>query len=113
MGIAALAVAGLMGLVVAIAVVYGTCLGLYRGGRFLWRLLVPEESGEATSGMAEDSSVSQCWQDKDCPAALRDTCPAYKQKEHLPCWLAILRGEGRLRVNCLTCQRFDVADLVA
>lgn len=113
MGIAAIVVGGLIALVIAVAIIYGTVVGLSRAGRFVWRLLVPESaeaSGSATPGAA---SEVPCWTDKECPTAMKESCPAYLQKEGLPCWLANLRAEGRLRTECLTCKRFNIADLVA
>lgn len=111
MGLAAIVAAGLIALAIVVAILYATFTGLVRAGRFLWRLLVPEES-EGAKTTAESAAGLPCWQEKNCPASVRESCPAYLQKEGLRCWLAILRAEGRLRVDCLTCNRFNVADLI-
>lgn len=114
MGFAALVVGGLIALAIATAIVYGIFVGLARFARFLWHLLVgPEAQAEGAAGREEGVPTPPCWEEKDCPPAARGTCPAYLQKDGLPCWLANMKAEGRLRVDCLTCRRFSLADLLA
>ncbi len=113
MGIAAVVVGGLIALAIAVAIIYGIFVGLARAGRFMWRLLVPEAAQVSDSTTAEPADEAPCWEDKECPSALKESCPAYLQKDGIPCWLANLRTEGRLRTPCLTCRRFSVARLVA
>ena len=111
MGLAALMVGLLIAGVLVVSIAYGVILGLMRLGEFLWRLLVEEPEMAPTSGAL---ATAPCWEAKGCPPAVREACPAYQQRqEDLPCWLTNMRTEGRLRVSCLTCSRFSVADLVA
>ena len=114
MGLAAIFVGGLIALAIVVAIIYGAFVGLMRFGRFLWWLLVgPEAQVGAIGSAGEEALRLPCWQEKNCPAQVRETCPAYLQKGNLPCWLATLRDEGRLRVDCLACKRFSVADMMA
>lgn len=113
MGIAALFVGILVALAIVSAIVYGTVVGLAHGWRFLWRNLVQEQGSpiEWDSGQAR---VVPCWEEKECPPSVRQACPAYlRRQEDLPCWLANLQSEGKLRVSCLTCERFSIKELVA
>lgn len=113
MGFAALVVGGLIALAIAVAIVYGIFVGLARFARFLWHLLVgPEAQAEVAGGHGEEIAGQPCWEEKDCPQTVRETCPSYLQKDGLPCWLANMKAEGRLRVDCLTCRRFNLADLL-
>ncbi len=112
MGLAALFVGGLIALAIVVAIVYGVFVGLVRLGSFLWRVLVGPEEQLAAVSEGEVGS-GRCWEERDCPEVARESCPAYLQKDGLPCWLANLRAEGRLRVDCLTCRRFNLAELLA
>lgn len=113
MGLAALFVGVLIAVAIAVAIVYGTFVGLVRAGQAIWKFLVPEEA-EDLAASEEETSAVPCWEEKDCPPSVRDACPAYiRRTEGLPCWLTNMRAEGRLKVSCLTCARFNVADLVA
>lgn len=46
-----------------------------------------------------------CWVYKNCDAATRARCPAYRQPS-LACWVALLRAEGRLPAKCAGCARY-------
>ncbi len=114
MGLAALFVGILIAVAIVVTIVYGSILGLVRAGRFLWRFLMPEETSEEAAESGESSGELPCWEEKACPPSVRDVCSAYlRRSENLPCWLANLQADGRLRVSCLTCQRFDASMLVA
>lgn len=113
MALAALFVGGLIALAIVVAIVYGIFLGLVRFGRFMWRLLVGPEARPAPAEEVGPAARLPCWEEKHCPIAVRETCPAYLQTDGLPCWLANLRAEGRLRVDCVTCNRFNLAELLA
>ncbi len=113
MGIAALFVGILVAVVIVSAIVYGTVIGLAHGWRFLWRNLMEDQGSriEMAEGQAKELP---CWEEKECPPSVRQACPAYlRRKEGLPCWLANLQSEGKLRVSCLTCERFSIKELVA
>ena len=111
MGLAAIFMGALIALALLVAVAYGMYIGLARAGLWLWRLLL----GEVAEADAEVSAASvPCWEEKQCSTSLREVCPAYiRSDDDLPCWLTNLRAEGKLRVECLTCHRFSVAELVA
>ena len=114
MGLAALFVGLLIAVAIVVTIVYGSIVGLVRAGRLLWRFLMPEEGSEEDAESEGDTVGLPCWEEKDCPPSVRDVCSAYlRRSENLPCWLANLQAEGRLRVSCLTCQRFDASALVA
>ncbi len=53
-----------------------------------------------------------CWVYRACPEQVRDKCPAYLQPE-LPCWLARLRGDGRLTGGCRCCSIFATGHTAA
>ena len=109
MGVAALVVGIFIVATLGVAILYGTIVGMGRFGRLLWRVLVAVPNSEVQEAVAGVS----CWEDNECPPSVRDACPAFMQRdERLPCWLTNLRAEGHLRVACLTCDRFKVADLV-
>ncbi len=64
----------------------------------------------AATASEEDLFGLPCWQIRDCPAAVREACPAYRQSE-IPCW-ELLRGpDGRLQQKCLSCQVFRSAPM--
>ena len=113
MGLAALFVGGMIALAIAVAIVYGIFVGLVRFGRFLWRLVVGPEAQLDAVATEGGSRGPPCWEDKDCPETARQSFPAFLGRDGLPCWLANLRVEGHLRVDCLTCRRFNLAELLA
>ena len=46
-----------------------------------------------------------CWEDKGCSPDNRAQCPACRLTD-IPCWLARLRQEYRLPVECTNCVRY-------
>ncbi len=114
MGLAALFAGILIALAIAVIIVYGSVLGLIRAGRFLWRFLIPEERDLEDTEMSEAPTESPCWEENNCPPSARDKCSAYvRRNDGLPCWLANLQADGRMRASCLTCKRFDLKVLAA
>ena len=114
MGLAALFAGVLIVLALAVAILYGTYLGLVRGGQWVWRFLLGQSLDQQVPYSDRDPLSIACWGDKDCPSSLRDACAAFIQAaEGLPCWVANLRAEGKLRPACLPCHRFKVTHLVA
>ena len=114
MGLAALFTGVLILLAVIATVLYGTYVGIVRGGALVWRFLLGETEGREVIYSSNGTPSTPCWEDENCPPAAREACPAYAHwDEELPCWLATLRNEGRLRLGCLTCNRLKVADVVA
>lgn len=49
--------------------------------------------------------VVPCWEQKNCDAAKRASCAAYK-RSHVPCWLAVQVAEGQLRADCMSCDLY-------
>ncbi len=64
----------------------------------------------AAKASEEDLLSIPCWQIRDCPAALREACPAYQQSE-TPCWELLRDPDGRLQQKCLSCQVFLAAPM--
>ncbi len=46
-----------------------------------------------------------CWEQNQCPAERRATCPAYAQKD-VPCWQVFRDKDGNLKLACLDCVVF-------
>ncbi len=53
-----------------------------------------------------------CWEQKQCPAEQRATCPVYAQKGVL-CWQVLRDKEGNLKTACLECGIFRDAPVPA
>ncbi len=54
-----------------------------------------------------------CWEEKECPAERRASCPAYGVKE-IPCWLARIRAIRNIVIppDCLGCTRFSILEVL-
>jgi hypothetical protein len=46
-----------------------------------------------------------CWEQKQCVAEKRATCPAYLEKS-VPCWQIFRAKDGNLKPACLSCGVF-------
>ncbi len=53
-----------------------------------------------------------CWEQKQCVAEKRATCPAYAEKG-VPCWQIFRAQDGNLKPACLNCSVFQDAPLAA
>ncbi len=53
-----------------------------------------------------------CWEQKQCSAEQRATCPVYAQKG-VPCWQVFRDREGNLKPACLECGVFRDAPVLA
>ena len=114
MGLAALLGAVLILLALVALILYGTYVGIVRSGFLVWRFLLGMIVDRSAPDSGKDRLNSPCWEDKNCPPADRETCPAYTHSgEGLPCWQTVLRTEGRLKPGCLTCKGFKVAGILA
>ncbi len=57
----------------------------------------------AIAGVKRSAAPRQpCWEARQCDAARRDACPAYRQSGR-PCWAVRLEAEGVLPSGCVTC----------
>lgn len=59
---------------------------------------------KAAAPVAE-APARPCWEVRNCPAGMRDNCPAYFQPD-VPCWLARRAADGHLPGACADCARF-------
>ena len=101
-------------LVLLAAILYGTYLGVVRGGTLVWRFLL--DQSEERDGLCPDNGgmSKPCWEAKNCPPATLKACPIFARRdEETPCWVTSLRNNGRLRLGCQSCNRFSLADVVA
>lgn len=51
---------------------------------------------------ATPAMAAPCWEEKKCPPAQRNECPAYVEP-HIPCWQLKTQLTGSLPEPCLTC----------
>jgi hypothetical protein len=54
---------------------------------------------------APQAAAAPCWTLRNCSEARRSGCAACKEPG-LPCWMARLRGDGRLPSTCYGCALF-------
>lgn len=47
---------------------------------------------------------THCWDARQCSSERRIPCPAYQHPE-MACWQAIKQSLGRLKTECLNCER--------
>jgi hypothetical protein len=62
---------------------------------------------EANLPAANTALQPPCWEQRGCSDAQRAHCAA-GQQPCLPCWLARMRGEGRLPAACARCALFTL-----
>jgi hypothetical protein len=53
-----------------------------------------------------------CWEEKQCSAEKRASCPAYAQKD-APCWQVMRDKQGNLKPGCVDCGVFRNAPILA
>jgi len=63
------------------------------------------ERGEDVAPRSTLQAPRHCWEVRDCPPEVRDSCPAYAHPE-MPCWQVFRNGGGRLKEECLDCELF-------
>jgi hypothetical protein len=51
-----------------------------------------------------------CWEQKQCSAEKRESCPAYVEKG-VPCWQVLRDKQGNLKSGCLECEVFRQVSL--
>jgi hypothetical protein len=54
----------------------------------------------------------RCWEENDCSAEKRASCPAYA-RQNVPCWQAFRETTGRMPEQCLGCSVFRNAPVPA
>lgn len=114
MGLAVLVLGVGILLALLATIFYGIYQGVVRGGTLVWRFLL--DQSEERDGLSPGNGVmsNPCWEAKNCPPATRKACPVFESRdEETPCWMTALRNNGRLRLGCQSCNRFDLADVVA
>lgn len=54
--------------------------------------------------------VTTCWEVKNCPLDVRESCPAYPAwpRSGRPCWMTFQLANGRLRDECLDCEMYQL-----
>jgi len=64
-----------------------------------------EHSRPAPLGLGAASAEVRCWETTDCPAAVRQACPAFAQPA-AACWQVFRQQTGMLMKACMTCEVF-------
>jgi hypothetical protein len=74
-------------------------------GRKRAGVLGSSAAGSAVAGRRGDSAVgNHCWEVRKCAADHRPACPAFQHPE-VACWQATKESLGRLKSECLNCER--------
>ncbi len=61
--------------------------------------------GSEVAGQSRDLRAStHCWDARQCSPERRLSCPAYQHPE-MACWQANKQSLGRLKAECLNCER--------
>lgn len=68
-----------------------------------WQEQARTRSTQLALGAARHSV--RCWEENDCPAEKRASCPAFARQE-VPCWQVFREGSGRMPDECLGCSVF-------